>query len=45
MFSDQAAAWLSGQAATLLKQQQDRQSDEGEVPAPPAPPVDPAANV
>jgi hypothetical protein len=28
MFSDQAAAWLSGQAATLLKQQQERQARE-----------------
>ena len=35
MFSDQAAAWLSGQAATLLKQQQDRQNeaDEDKPPA------------
>lgn len=35
MFSDQAAAWLSGQAATLLKQQQDRQN-EAEEDKPPS---------
>lgn len=40
MFSDQAAAWLSGQAATLLKQQQERQAEEGVGPPPPAPPSD-----
>ena len=38
MFSDQAAAWLSGQAATLLKQQQERQAEDGVGPPSPAPP-------
>lgn len=41
MFSDQAAAWLSGQAATLLSQQQQRQAEESDGPPPPVPP-DPA---
>ncbi|HYE27522.1 MAG TPA: hypothetical protein VEA61_04730 [Allosphingosinicella sp.] len=50
MFSDQAAAWLSGQAATLLKQQQERQNgrdEEQTTPHPPSPPSppDPAASV